>query len=312
MRVLVLGGCGFIGSHVVEHLLAEGRQVRVLDRGPEKFRPALSEVEYLFGDYGNHDTIVEALADVDVVLHLASATVPGTAALDAQNDVARNLVPTIGLLESMRKLCIPRLVYLSSGGAVYGAPERVPTPEDHPLRPSHSYGIVKVAIEQYMRVYERNVGLSTMIIRPSNPYGPRQGHMGVQGVIGTFLNLINQGKPIQVWGDGSVVRDYLYITDLVELVAKAVSSNETGVYNAGSGSGISIADVLATLEQVTLRKPMVEYYPARTVDVPCSILDISRARVNLDWQPQTNFLDGVRFHWEWIVKAVEQSCKAKS
>ena len=300
MKVLVLGGCGFIGSHVVDRLLAAEQSLRVLDRAPERFRPPLPGVEYVFGDYSDSSILVEALTDVDVVLHLVSATVPGTAALDPQGDVAKNLMPTIGLLENLRKLRIPRLVYLSSGGVVYGIPEQVPTPEDHRLRPTNSYGIVKVAIEHYIRMYGANEDLGTTIIRPSNPYGPRQGHMGIQGVVATFLNRMRLGEPLQVWGDGSVVRDYIYIADLADLVARAVLSPQTGVYNAGSGTGISINAVIATLEEVTGRKAQVDYRAVRAVDVPRSVLDIGRARMNLGWEPRTAFVEGVGLHWHWI------------
>jgi UDP-glucose 4-epimerase len=300
MKILVLGGCGFIGSHVVDRLLAAGQSLRVLDRAPERFRPPLAGVEYVFGDYSENTILVEALVDIDVVLHLVSATVPGTAAIDPKGDVAKNLVPTIGLLETLRTLRIPKLVYLSSGGAVYGIPELVPTPENHSLRPTSSYGIVKVAIENYIQMYGVNEGLATTIIRPSNPYGPRQGHMGIQGVVATFLNRLRERETLQVWGDGSVIRDYIYITDLADLVVSAVLSRQTGVYNAGSGTGISINEVISTLEKVTGRNADIDYRPVRAVDVPRSILDIESARLGLGWEPQTAFAEGVRLHWDWI------------
>lgn len=306
MNILVLGGCGFIGSHVVDRLMAAGQSLRVLDRGPERFRPPLAGVDYVFGDFSDNSVLIEALADIDVVLHLVSATVPGTAALDPQGDVARNLMPTIGLLENMRKLRIPRLVYLSSGGAVYGIPETVPTPEDHCLRPMNSYGIVKVAIENYIRMYGANEGMATTIIRPSNPYGPRQGHMGIQGVVATFLQRLRQGEPLQVWGDGSVVRDYIYITDLADLVGRAVLTPQTGVYNAGSGMGLSINEVISILEGVTGRKAHVDYRAVRAVDVPRSVLDIRRARTELRWEPQTAIAEGAKLHWDWLATVAKR------
>ena len=300
MNILVLGGCGFIGSHLVDRLLAAGQSLRVLDRGPERFRPPLAGIDYVFGDFGDNSVLIEALADIDVVLHLVSATLPGTAALDPEGDVARNLMPTIGLLETMRKLRIPKLVYLSSGGTVYGIPETVPTPEDHSLRPMNSYGIVKVAIENYIRMYGANEGMATTIIRPSNAFGPRQGHMGIQGVVATFLQRLRLGEPLQVWGDGTVVRDYIYIADLADLVARAVLSPQTGVYNAGSGIGLSIKEVISTLEGITGRTAQVDYRAVRAVDVPRSVLDISRALKDLGWEPRTPFAEGVKLHWGWI------------
>lgn len=240
------------------------------------------------------------MADVDVVLHLVSATVPGTAALDPGADVSRNLLPTIQLLQNIRKVRVPRLVYLSSGGAVYGVPEVIPTPEEHPLRPTNSYGIVKAAIEHYVRMYSDNENLAATIIRPSNPYGPRQGHTGIQGVVATFLKRLQNDEPLTVWGDGTVVRDYLFIDDLADLVVKAVLSDATGVYNAGSGKGVSINGLIETLRKVTGKAVPVTYKEARPVDVPTSILDIRRANDAFGWEPQTEFLDGVRLHWDWM------------
>lgn len=196
MKVLVLGGCGFIGSHVVDHLTRTGAKVRVLDRAPERFRSARPDVTYVYADIRDNPSILEALTDIDVVMHLVSATVPGTAALDPQADVRDNLVPTIAIFEAITKSKAKNLIYLSSGGTVYGITERVPTKESEQLRPISSYGIVKVAIENYIQLYARERGIAATILRPSNPYGPRQGHAGLQGVVGTFLRLAMNDEPI--------------------------------------------------------------------------------------------------------------------
>lgn len=300
MRVLVLGGCGFIGSHVVDALLAMNLNVRVLDRGPEKFRDPLDGVEYLFADFRDTGRLYEAMVDVDVVVHLISTTVPGTAALDPQADVRDNLLPAIAVLEAMLKLSVRNIVYFSSGGTVYGVPEVVPTPETHPLRPVNSYGIVKVAIESYVEMYARAHGMSATIIRPSNPYGPRQGHTGVQGVVTTFMNRLLSDEPITVWGDGSVVRDYIYVEDLAALCAAAVASGTSGVFNAASGVGLSINDVIQGLRDVTGRHLQVVYQPGRAIDVPRSILDIGAARTQLSWEPHVSFPDGLDRLWRWL------------
>jgi UDP-glucose 4-epimerase len=154
MKALVIGGCGFIGSHVVDALLASGASVRVFDRQHERFRPPLRGVEYCIGDFADKMAVAEALTGMDTVLHLVSSTFPGTANLAPAIDVRDNLINTLGLLDLMVEMRIPRLLFLSSGGTVYGAPDRVPVPEDHPLRPINSYGIVKVAIEHYLEMYD--------------------------------------------------------------------------------------------------------------------------------------------------------------
>lgn len=300
MRALVLGGNGFIGSHLVDALLAEGARVRVFDRLPERYRPPLPNIDFVQGDWGDSAALAEALADVDTVFHLISTTVPGTSNLDPVGDIQGNLINTVRLLELMRTMGVRRMVYLSSGGTVYGVPECDPVPEEHPLRPISSYGIVKVAIENYLSMEARLHGLKPAILRASNPYGPRQGHGGVQGVIGTFLWKIAQGEPIQLWGDGSIVRDFIHVRDLARLCITVASSGVTGSYNAGSGQGHSIAQIISAINAVIgvsvepLRKP------GRGFDVPRVVLDIGKVRRATGWGPEIGLEDGLRETWEWV------------
>ena len=299
MRVLLLGGCGFIGSHVADHLLAHGFDVRVLDRNPERFRDPLASVDYVFSDFRDRMTVIEALSGVDAVVHLVSTTFPGTADLDPVIDVQDNLVGTLTLLETMESMGIHRLLFLSSGGTVYGVPDQTPIPEWHPLRPVNSYGIVKASIEHYIAMYARTRELRPLVVRASNPYGPRQGHSGVQGVVSTFLNRIVSGQALEIWGDGSVVRDYLHVRDLADFCARALGSDVTGTFNVGSGCGTSLRDIIARIEAATGARAEVQFRPARPVDIPCSILDVSHARDTFDWQALTELGDGIAETLEW-------------
>lgn len=300
MKVLVTGGCGFIGSHVVDHLLAHGYSVRVLDRQNERFRDPLPRVDYLFGNFQERMTLIEALSGIDAVVHLVSTTFPGTADLDPATDVQDNLIGALSLLDVMGSMGISRLLFLSSGGTVYGVPDQTPIPEDHPLRPINSYGIVKAAIEHYVNMYGRSRGLRPITIRASNPYGPRQGHTGVQGVVSTFLNRTVAGLPLEIWGDGSVVRDYLHVRDLAELCAVALGTDVTGTFNAGSGCGTSLRDIVARIEDATGAEADVHYRPGRTVDIPCSILDVSRARATFGWSVKTDLGAGIAETLAWV------------
>ncbi len=306
MKVLVIGGCGFIGSHVVDRLLIHGHAVRVFDRQPERFRPPLRVVDYRFGNFADRMALIDAMAGVDAVLHLVSTTFPGTADLDPKTDVQDNLVGTISLLDSMISLGISRILFLSSGGTVYGVPDVVPIPETHPLRPINSYGIVKVAIEHYMEMYRRTRGISPVVIRASNPYGLRQGHLGVQGVISTFLRRILAGEPIEIWGDGSVVRDYVHVADLAELCSLAVASDAVGPYNAGSGVGVSLKDIVQIISEVTGNDIQPVYKPARALDVPRSVLDVTRARTTFGWSERATLVEGVRETWQWLQKTAAE------
>ncbi|MCS0497830.1 NAD-dependent epimerase/dehydratase family protein [Ancylobacter sp. MQZ15Z-1] len=300
MKVLVIGGCGFIGSHVVDRLLAHGHAVKVFDRQMERFRPPLEGVEYVTGSFGDRMALIEALAGVEAVMHLVSTTFPGTADLSPTTDVQDNLIGTLSLLDAMGGLGISRILFLSSGGTVYGLPDIVPIPETHPLRPINSYGIVKASIEHYLEMYRRTRGMSPVVIRASNPYGPRQGHAGVQGVISTFLSRLNAGQSIEIWGDGSVVRDYLHVTDLAELCARAVASERVGPYNAGSGQGTSIRQIIEILAAVTGQPIQPIYKPGRVIDVSHSVLDVSRARTDFGWQCGMPLLEGIQATYEWV------------
>jgi len=300
MRALIIGGSGFIGSHVVDRLLADGLRVRVYDRAKERYRDTPAAADFRQGDFTDTNYLAEALADVDVVFHMLSTSVPSTSNLDPVADIEGNLIGTVRLLELMRSAGVRRMVYPSSGGTIYGPPQTDPVTEAHPERPISSYGIVKSAVEKYLLMEQHLHGLSPTILRVSNPYGPRQGHGGVQGVIGTFLWRIAQGEPIQIWGDGSVVRDFIHISDLAELCSQCARQEVHGVFNAGSGQGVSINEILEVIPAVTGKAIKVEYKPGRGFDVPRVVLDTSAIRARLPWRPRISLRDGIAETWEWV------------
>ena len=300
MTALVLGGNGFIGSHLVDRLRADGKAVRVFSRSPESFRPPLKDVEYLLEDFSNHAALKAALEGVDTVYHFISTSLPSSSMSNPVADIEGNLVNTVRLLDLLRESDVKRLIYLSSGGTVYGIPQHVPIPETHPQMPISSYGVIKSTIEKYISMYHHLYGLSYVTLRVSNPYGPRQGHGGVQGVVGTFLQNVNDGKQIEIWGDGKIVRDFISIHDLVDLCVKAAESDQCGTYNAGVGEGISIQDLLAEISAVTNQHIEPNFKPSRAYDVPEVVLDISKARADFDWAPRISLQDGLAEYWHWI------------
>lgn len=299
MNVLVLGGNGFIGSHIVDELLTAGHSVRVFDRFLEKYRPPLLGVDYRTGQFGDAFSMAEALQGIEIVYHLISTTVPGTSNLNPVADINDNLIATVVLLDQMVKIGVKRIVYLSSGGTVYGKPLKVPIPEDHPLNPICSYGVVKVAIENYLNMYQELYGLRPTIIRPSNPFGPRQGHEGVQGVIATFIAKIFHDHPIKVWGDGSIIRDYMSVSDLARLCVIAGDDKFCGIFNAGSGTGISVTNLIELLKNVSGKQPDVLYELGRAFDVKEMVLDIAHTKTITGWHPSVSFADGLQQHWNW-------------
>lgn len=300
MKMLVLGGCGFIGSHLVDGLLKAGHKVRVYDRARELFRPPLPDVDYRFGDFADAPSLAEALEGVDVVYHLISTTVPATSNLDPVADVQGNLINTLRLLQLMVQKNINKIVFLSSGGTVYGIPEVVPIPETHPLRPICSYGVVKVAIENYLHMFHQLHGMDYVVLRASNPYGERQGHTGVQGVIGTFMRKILADEPIEIWGDGSVVRDFIYVGDLAELCVQAGQGETNGIFNAGSGVGNTINDIVTILSKITGKPVMPSYKPARGYDVPKVALDMSLAGKTFNLRSGIGLGRGIGITWGWL------------
>jgi len=302
MKTLIIGGNGFIGSHLVDVLLCAGHKVRVFDRSPELFRPPLPEVEYRLHHFDDSAAMAEAMEGVDVVFHLLSTSVPSTSNLDPVADIQSNLVGTVKLLQLMQQKSITKIVYLSSGGTVYGIPEVLPIPERHPLQPICSYGVVKVAIENYLLMFQRLYGFRPVILRPSNPYGERQGHGGVQGVVGTFLRKAKADEPIEIWGDGAVVRDFIHVSDLAELCLKVVEQDTCGIFNAGSGEGHSILEILGAVERVTGKKLVPVFKPARNYDVPRVMLDVTQAIKVFAWQPHVDLDEGVARTWRWMTE----------
>lgn len=304
MNTLVLGGGGFIGSYLTAALLDEGHSVRVFER-PYRDRsasiPTHPRLEWREGDFSNAQDIGRALKGIDTVFHLISTTQPQSSNDDPAFDVRSNLLPTLGLLEHLRRHEGIRLVFVSSGGTVYGVPRQTPIPETHPTDPTCSYGIVKLTIEKYLALYRTLHGLDYRILRLANPYGPGQEANRVQGVAGTFLYRVTHEQSIEVWGDGSVVRDYLYIGDAVSALRRAADyRGEARVFNIGSGAGHSVNEILAAVEATVGKKAQVRYTPGRKFDVPVSILDISRAQSELGWAPTIDLAEGLRLTYAAI------------
>ncbi|MCC5796251.1 MAG: NAD-dependent epimerase/dehydratase family protein [Methylophaga sp.] len=295
MKILVLGGSGFIGSALIRALLDHGHQVRVFDRD---VRSVSQQFPQLMGvvqaDFSDVMSLTEAMIGVELVFHLISTSVPATSNKNPVFDIESNLVNTVRLLESMRTADLKRIVYLSSGGTVYGNPVNLPISESHTTNPTCSYGIVKLAIEKYLQMYAELYQLEVSILRPSNPYGPGQTHKGVQGFIGTCIDKINAGQPIHIWGDGSVVRDYVYIDDVVNACILSMSSDYSGPINISSGEGFSLNQILGLLEQYRGKSVDVVYQEKRSFDIPEVILDNSLAKSVLGWTPQIQIDHGLQ------------------
>lgn len=301
MNTLILGGNGFIGSHLVDNLLTKGHAVRVFDKYEEHYRKPLPEVDYRFGDFGNRGLVTEALDGIDTVFHLINTTVPKTSNDDPVYDVQSNVIEALFLLEQCVAKKIGKIVFISSGGTVYGQPEFLPISEGSPTNPECSYGITKLAIEKYLALFNRLYGLNYAIVRPSNPFGPRQNPSGIQGAISVFLGKVAKGETIEIWGDGEVIRDYIFIDDLIDGIYRAAFTDTSSrIFNLGNGEGRSLNEIVTAIRAVTGSDVTVNYTDKRSFDVPRIILDIQAAHDQLCWKPSTAFDKGIERTWEFV------------
>jgi len=294
LHIIVLGGHGFIGSHFVKHAVRAGHRVSVVDLLAAPRHPHGEAFDFHRAGTADLATETDLLRSADVLVHCAYSTVPATANADPARDITENLIPLVALLEAMDTVGLRRMVYLSSGGAVYGPPRTVPITEEHPLDPLSAYGVSKVASEKYLGMYAANRELRPTIIRPANPYGVDQGKVGLLGAVTTFLNLLAANQAATLWGDGSIIRDFVHIDDVSRLLLAAAEQDHPGTYNCGSGSGNSLIELIETINTITGQQLIVHHEPARPFDPPEIILDIAAARRTFGWVPRISLADGIR------------------
>jgi len=293
LTILVLGGGGFIGSALTRQLADGKNSVRVFSRNENTDLATLPNCEQVVADFSDLSLLRKSLQDVHIVYHLISTTVPGSSNLDPVHDIESNLIGTVRLIELMKEARVPKIVFMSSGGTLYGATDSLPNRPTDPIAPLCSYGIVKHAIEKYLLMNEALEGLQPVIIRAANPYGIGQRHLGVQGIVGTFLNKIARDEELVIWGDGSAKRDFLHISDLVRLLKLAGDSDKTGVFHAGSGESHAINDLVNIIADIVGNRPRVTYLPGRKFDVPVSQLDITETEKTFGWRPKVGLRDGL-------------------
>jgi len=300
---MLLGGSGFIGTHLTRCLIADGFSPVVVDW----VRPALPGVEYHAAEMRTvADLMPGLLESVEAVYLLAWTTKPQAANQSPAYDLDSNVLAGLHFLDGLCKLQQrPQIVFISTGGAIYGAPERLPAPETACARPIGAYGIGKLAFEQYLELYRRLHGIDYVVVRPGNPYGEGQDPDASQGAVGVFLGKIARAEQIRIWGDGRVVRDYLYVGDLADGLRRVLDYRPAAVdaprvFNLGSGEGVSLAQLVTRIAAVTGRGPDVCYEPSRPVDVPAIVLDCTRARELLGWNAATPLDEGLVRTWSWV------------
>lgn len=308
--ILILGGLGFIGKNLVKEFFAsDGYNIVIFNSAKEavKGEEFLKKAKIYSGDFNNTTELEDVFKEnkIDIVFHLISTTVPANSNNSgAIFDINSNLVGTINLLELMRKYEVNKIVFFSSGGTVYGLPEKnlldQKFSEKSETNPISSHGIVKLTIEKYIRLFNYFYNFDYLILRLSNPFGEYHSS-DIQGFINVALKKIINGAPVVVWGDGEVVRDYIYIRDCAKIIRSLVEKNISNeLINIGCGKGYSINEILAMIKKV-VGGFEVHYKTGRKFDVLKSVLDTTKLKSLIDYEI-TDIEEGIRNTYEWLLK----------
>ncbi len=304
MEIVIFGGGGFIGSTIADRLLHEGHALRIFERprvAPYRKFTETERVEWITGDFSSMHDVSNAISGMDAVIHLISTTLPKNSNDDPIYDVQSNVIATLQMLNAMVAHKIGKIFFISSGGTVYGNPLYLPIDEKHPTNPLVSYGLTKLTIEKYLQIYNHLYGIKAITLRVANPYGERQRIGTAQGAVGVFLHRALMGLPLEIWGDGSVTRDYIHVSDVAEAFVQAVKYSGTkSCFNISSGVGNSLNELIAMLENIIGKPVDVRYLPGRAFDVPVSVLSNDLAREELKWAPAISMLDGIASTAEWM------------
>ena len=297
MRAIVTGGAGFIGSHVVDALLARGDDVHVLDDLSKGKRENVAAGAQLHvADIRQPDEVFDAVQP-SLVLHLAAQADVRVSVERPDFDADVNVLGTVRILEAARRHGA-KVVFTSSGGAAYGECDG-PAPETAPLRPLAPYGTSKLSGEEYLATYNRLYGTTHVSLRLGNVYGPRQEPHGEAGVVAIFMGLLRKGGTPRIFGDGSQTRDYVYVGDVARALLLALE-RDGRVYNIGTGAETSVLELYRAIQDVAGIEREAELAPARLGELKRSVLDASLAHAELDWRPERSLTDGLALTWAWI------------
>lgn len=299
MNILIIGGNGFIGTHLIDVFIRNDHKVRVYDISMEKYRSPLKDVDYWIYPIDNLNALYESMLGIDMVFHLASSSVPSTSNIDPISDVNGNLITSLNILNTAVKAKVKKIIYFSSGGAVYGSMSGLIS-ENSKLNPISSYGIVKSTVEKYFLLFSDMYNIDTLIFRPSNPYGPRQGHFIAQGVISTFLKQIINNQTINVFGSGESVKDYIYVEDLASISYSLSISQNRGIYNIGTGEGTSINQLIEIIKTITNSEPQIDYLEQKNYDVLNFVLDINLIKKIIGDYNFTPLHLGIKSTFKWL------------
>ena len=302
-ETLLIGGTGFVGQALAPRLVKAGHKVHLVARRPV---PLVFDGKAVLhtSPLDNAKLLHTLLPECRTVFYLASDSTPGTSASEPMWESELNLGPALRFLDILQKYDQVHLIFISSGGTVYGNPRSLPVGEDHPLSPLSYHGAGKIAMESFLQAYCRQFGRSVTVLRPSNFYGPGQPYRTGFGIVRGILEHLRRDLPVEIWGDGENVRDFLYIEDFVDACMKlAEKDREKGavdVFNVGYGRGFSINELCRLVESATGRRVRREHRAGRAIDVRSIVLDYSKLHRATGWAPATDLETGLARTWEWL------------
>lgn len=301
-HVLVIGAAGFIGRHVVDTLVSAGRSVVAMDIRPLPQGSFVNEekISWSSGPSTDRVALASALAGCSQVIYLVSGSLPATANAHIAHEVQHHVAEALAVAEICDEEGIEAFVFASSGGTVYGIDSEQPIAETAHTSPRNAYGVSKLAIEHYLRLIGTMRSMRTISLRIANPYGIGQVARRAQGFVAAAMNAAWSGQTLSIWGDGLVIRDYIFVTDVASAMIAALDyQGAHHVLNVGSGRGYRQTDILAEIERISGRKVDVEFTPSRIIDVRSNVLAIDRAGQELGWRPNIDLAEGLAQTWAW-------------
>ena len=292
--IVITGGSGFLGHHVIKRLAHDSiYNIICLDLYEAPFLKEYG-VTFVKGNFSERHLLDELFANADYVFHMACSMFPAESNKEPYWDAVSNIGGSVQLLECAVKNNVKQVVFMSSGGTVYGIPQYIPIREDHPTNPECSYGIGKLAVEKYLRFFSSQYGIATCAIRLANPYGEYQNPNSNQGAVAVFTKRIMNHEKITIWGDGQCRRDFIYADDFADAFCKIIGKTDfSGELNIGSGKSHSLLEIIHIIEDCLKIKAQIEFLPLRKFDIPVSALDISKAKQLLQWEPTTDLFQGI-------------------